>query len=161
MAEPVAPPVRPFRWADDVFVSTDPNDPIRDHEEWLRRRLFNTLVRESIPLPRFDVDVSSDFPPVLAEVNHGRWIARCPWCAGAEALWRGQDWFFCCSCGNYPIKGVRLHVKYGQPSDLVESALVVREDKRTQNWLPDETVDDLEQENEEHGHPIRPGRGKD
>lgn len=42
--------------------------------------------------------------PVMAEVNHGQWIAHCE-CGGAEAVDQDEPIFYCFNCGNRSTKG--------------------------------------------------------
>jgi hypothetical protein len=105
-------------------------------------------------------DVDNTAPPVLARINHNLWIADCE-CAGAEAVDPGQpeQGFFCFSCYNIIHGGLPRRVVY--PKDAVraklEQRLLLRPDVLTRNWVPTETVEDLERENVAHGLPSRPG----
>lgn len=83
---------------------------------------------------------------VAARVNHGRWIADCPNCAGGaltHPVWR----LACCgACGC-------VMTKVTFPTDLaaIERALLRRPVRDAQNWSSDETAEDLERENVAHG----------
>ena len=37
---------------------------------------------------------------VMAEINHGRWLANCPWCASAEMVSKVEPIFWCTECHN-------------------------------------------------------------
>ncbi len=88
---------------------------------------------------------------VIARVNHGRWVANCPFCAGAELVEPGAV-FFCLGAdpdggmaknGNHPM-AVVFPVNRAE----IESALQARPIEN-QNWTPNEKVDDLVAENVE------------
>lgn len=87
-------------------------------------------------------------PPgfVHAYANRGRWVAECFDCSAAASLDRFQDGFVC-ECG-YPVSVV-------WPSEAmvhgVERLLLMRPSRKNQNWLPQETLHDLLQENAENG----------
>ena len=38
----------------------------------------------------------TDAPVVNARVNHGRWIADCPFCTGSELIWLEEPSLFFC-----------------------------------------------------------------
>jgi len=81
-----------------------------------------------------------------AYVNHGRWVADCPDidCPEAHQV-SGGDVFQCVNCG---ASGV---VEFPDCVDVVDAVLAVRPVPQTRNWTPDETVEDLQKENEIHG----------
>ena len=81
---------------------------------------------------------------VIARVNHGRWIADCPICRGAEMVKETQD-FLCGSCGAFG------RVKWPKDIAAIEAALAVRP-MGNQNWTPDEKVSALIAENKERGY---------
>ncbi len=82
-----------------------------------------------------------------AEVNHGRWLARCatPWCFNAMALTFLQDGFVCDEC--------RLPMPVQWPADplVITRLLALRPHPASRNWLPGETVEELLMENTAHG----------
>lgn len=104
----------------------------------------------------------------VAEVNHGRWIAFCPFCRGAEMVDPGEPIFFCLSCGNAEAGFRFLRVDFPSPPGMreIEDVLDPRPSPN-QNWHAGETVAQLMAENEAflHGnqtpprHPV-PGRGR-
>jgi hypothetical protein len=81
-----------------------------------------------------------DEPPVVAYINHGRWVADCP-CGGAELV--AEDRLMVCgSCA------ARSEVIFPPNVTVLESALAARL-KKNKNWKPTETVADLLAENKE------------
>lgn len=91
-----------------------------------------------------------------AEVNHGRWVARCPFCASAQVVSPAGPRFLCAGaegCANGPARGAFVPVVF-PPDDVrarIEAVLLVRPDRANRNWMPGETVADLIEENAEHG----------
>ena len=81
----------------------------------------------------------------VAYVNHGRWVADCPECNGAEIIAQGQT-MLCGSCGaehqvDFPDKPTR---------EGIVAALTVRKPSN-QNWYPHEQVTELVAQNIDHG----------
>ena len=93
---------------------------------------------------------------VKAEVNHGRWLVRCPSCSGAEEADPGEPIFYCLSCGNADSAGHIMMVMFPDDRAEIEAALLARPDIGTRNWAPGESLQDLAKENGEHevGRPI-------
>lgn len=94
-------------------------------------------------------------PPVIARVEHGRWIADCPTlgCVGAEFVSFDVPVFFCCECRNAEV-GHDLLAVVVPKSDIrlrIEEVLLARPVPSTRNWYPGETLDDLREQNREHG----------
>ena len=87
-------------------------------------------------------------PILKAEVNHGRWIVRCPFCAGAEAADPDSPRFYCLTCFNEPVGNRFLAVQWPQNKEAIESELNKRPAEGSQNWLPHESVADLAREME-------------
>lgn len=93
---------------------------------------------------------------IVAYVNHGRWIAECPDCAGAQLVSELERRFWCLNCGNAAVNFAWRHVRMPQKRTAIEAELVIRPAAKgdraiTRNWLPGETVKDLQRENVEHG----------
>jgi hypothetical protein len=90
--------------------------------------------------------------PILApEVNHGRWIVRCPACAGAENADPEEPWFYCLSCCNVAFDGRWLPIQWPPERTAIEVELLKRPLAENRNWLPGESVADLRRENRERG----------
>jgi hypothetical protein len=90
-------------------------------------------------------DVSGS--PVVAYVNHGRWVADCPICNGAELVTPG-DPYICQNC----LNGARQYRPVSFPPDIeeIEAALVARPLPLNRNWTT-ETAAMLRAENVSHG----------
>jgi|SRR3990167_383597 len=116
---------------------------------------------------------------ILLRVNHGRWIADCPKCFSALTIQNlGQSQLFerfaCYDCGYGlaelfkqmlstvpPRDRLRLFenegpffqiaIAYPDEKDEIESILLTREMAENQNWQAGETLQNLIQENLEHG----------
>jgi hypothetical protein len=108
--------------------------------------------RVGVELPRLDV-VSGE--PLPAIVNSNRWIVECPDCNGAEMAWKQWPLFVCATCWNgaaevpYTFRPVR----FPEYETAIERVLMARPVPATRNWLPGESVADLEAENAAHGLP--------
>lgn len=90
-------------------------------------------------------------PAAAASVNSGRWIVACPFCSGAEYVNFDDLRFFCCECRNAKVDHHPLRVVVPAGTAQIAAVLIGRPDVSTRNWLPPETVDDLERENKENG----------
>lgn len=93
---------------------------------------------------------------VKAEVNHGRWVARCPFCNSAQVASPADPRFLCAGkdgCANGPVRGAYVAVTFPDPdtSGQIETALMDRPDRANRNWKAPETVAALIEENEPHG----------
>lgn len=84
-----------------------------------------------------------------AEVNHGRWIVRCPYCQFGQARESG-DWWFCRQCLNAAGNHLRVRVHWPAEREAIERLLAARPYSWNRNWQPDETLDDLLAENRQH-----------
>ncbi len=95
-------------------------------------------------LPQTGID---DNPPVLARVNHGRWVVDCE-CNGAVLAF-DEGLFMCGSCFNAGHKHkYRRHI-FPKARKAIELALLQRPELN-RNWYPGETVTKLKAENEAH-----------
>ena len=106
---------------------------------WKRRRSF--------PLPK-SVVLS---PIAQAQVNHGRWIADCPFCNGAEMVDLDKRLFFCGSCLNKGVGGQWLTVAVPIERAAIEAELIKRSGEEHRNWKPGESVAALRAENRQQG----------
>lgn len=86
---------------------------------------------------------------VSARVNHGRWLANCQYCAGAELVEPGEV-FFCFSCGMKQNDGHPAEVVFPKDRTAIDDALRARAEEN-QNWEIKETVADLLKENKDNG----------
>lgn len=88
---------------------------------------------------------------VFAVVNHGRWLAPCPWCASSQLASREDKRFFCVECLNIRAEGMWATVVWPEQSDEIEAVLSMRPVKATRSWLAHESLGDLLRENETNG----------
>jgi len=98
-----------------------------------------------------------------AYVNHGRWVADCPFCPSAELLGplplggeRPPRAFLCAECGNASVAdGLSIRIGWPRSEALaaIEALLGLRPDPINRNWERRETPADLAQENAAHGLP--------
>jgi hypothetical protein len=86
-----------------------------------------------------------------AEVNHGRWTVRCPWCSGCQNASEEDHRFFCTECSNGAAGGKWIAVVWPADREEIELALGQRPHPDNRNWLPGETIADLWLENAAHG----------
>jgi hypothetical protein len=96
--------------------------------------------------------------PVLAYVNHGRWVADCvdPLCGGALCVDREYPYYLCVTCGNARQDGAWLRVTFPEDADAIEALLLRRPardgwEATNRNWLPGTTLEELEAENTANG----------
>lgn len=99
---------------------------------------------------KFNPRSREDMVVVRAEINHGRWLVRCPFCSGAEEADPDQPVFYCLSCGNADFGGRVMIVAFPDKQKAIEAALLRRE-MGNRNWGPGESLADLVRENAEHG----------
>lgn len=87
----------------------------------------------------------------FAYVNHGRWVADCPFgCGGAELAM--DDRFICRECHNAQARHRPIPLVWPSPEDAsaIAAALSVRP-LANQNWNLNESIGALLVENVEHG----------
>lgn len=104
----------------------------------------------SLPAPGFNLSVAA-----IARVDHGRWIADCPFgCGGAEMVSiDGSVGFFCCECRNASTGHVPIRVDIPDEATCaqIDAYLSARPLPANRFWSPGETIRDLRRENREHG----------
>jgi hypothetical protein len=114
-------------------------------------------------------DTVSGGNSVYAEINAGRWIAKCPDCNGAEAVDPDERVFYCLSCGNERVGGkhrkvvfpknwkaiekeiLKRPVKVRPGRDPIAQAFTAIPDKLPRAWTTDETLEDIQKQNKEVG----------
>lgn len=88
--------------------------------------------------------VHEEMAPLLARVDHGRWIVDCECGAGNSVH---PEWSFagCMACG-------AIHLVVIIPPDwkAIEAALNNRKRDMHRNWTPGETLEQLHEENRLH-----------
>jgi hypothetical protein len=92
---------------------------------------------------------------ITAEVNQGRWVARCPFCPSAQVATPADPRFLCAGadgCANGAVGGAFVPVVFPDDTERTDivGALVVRP-RENRNWRAPETAADLIEENEAHG----------
>ncbi len=84
----------------------------------------------------------------VAYVHQDRWIAECPMpgCRSTEFVDPAWPYLVCTAqCGVGPFA-----VEFPKDREKIEAELIRRPVPATRNWLPGETVADLQRENGEH-----------
>lgn len=131
---------------DRILHHADCQDrPLADFVASVRRRQGRRGGQQS--------DAAASAPVVEAEINHGRWIARCPFCAGAELVDLADLRFWCLSCDMTGGGGRWLPVKLPAQRAAIEAALCARPDAANRNWRPGESLTRLRRENADRGLP--------
>jgi len=95
-------------------------------------------------------DVSSG-AHVDAYVSGSCWVALCPDCGGVEFVNFDDRRFFCCACRNARTSNKPRVVDVPKNRSAIENVLLKRPDPRTRNWTPDQSIADLQAENQEAG----------
>lgn len=121
------------------------------------------------------VDSAATGAAVIAEVNHGQWIARCDQCGTPMWVAQSEPMFYCFGCGNQLTGGVPRPVTFPEDWEVIEGLLLERpvDDRKGTNdidraflafplaigavdgqlvalnrsWTPDESAEDLETQN--------------
>ena len=116
-----------------------------------RKKGLETYYRVTAAAQGFAVDNGPAVgPSVEARLNHGRWIADCPDCAGAQFVDETEPIFFCLACGNVEARGQFRRVKFPRDKAKIEGRMNARP-MLNRNWEIRETIEDLDAENERHG----------
>jgi hypothetical protein len=87
----------------------------------------------------------------IAMVNHGRWIAQCPWCPSAAYVSLSDRRFFCCECYNFDVDGKWINVIFPEDAEEIALLLGMRPRHENRNWLPGETLEMIREENARNG----------
>jgi hypothetical protein len=90
-------------------------------------------------------------PHAVAYVNHGRWLADCPFGCGGARMVQPNVPFWCVFCGNAGAGGQSVPVDWPGDPAAIEAVLKLRDLERFRNWFPWETVTNLRNENRDHG----------
>lgn len=84
----------------------------------------------------------------IGYIEHSRFIARCPFCGGGEAVNPGgTEGFFCLSCANYMNDGKPLPVVWNWDWKKVAAVLELRPNPLNRNCYPSETLEGIKAEN--------------
>lgn len=81
---------------------------------------FDIAVLEARPLP------ISEGLVVAAEANDGRWVVRCPFCKGAEAVTAAYPVFWCDTCEMAEAHGQAARVAFPAELDAIDAELARR-----------------------------------
>lgn len=87
-----------------MITATDlcKRDGCKTHKEWIIRRCNILKSKGLLDTPFIGEITESD--PVHAEVDWGRWVAKCE-CNGVEYVSKEEKLFYCFSCGNSKCGG--------------------------------------------------------
>lgn len=88
---------------------------------------------------------------IRAYVNHGRWMVRCEECNSCQVVWPDDPVYLCAGCWNVTVGGKWRPVVFPAERAEIDAILSARPEERTRNWELHETVDELRQQNAEHG----------
>ena len=115
------------------------------------RRNFSASHGGQVP-PDIPLDLGT-LSTLEAFVNDSRWIVACPTpgCGSAFIVDSRSPLYLCMFCGNSTTNGAWLRVVFPQDKRSIETTLRRRPKLSNRNWLPSESVADLERENMEHG----------
>ncbi|MAH45846.1 hypothetical protein CMI37_08445 [Candidatus Pacearchaeota archaeon] len=106
-------------------------------------KVVSVLVQHKLPI----ILTVSRAKPLLAYVDHGRWIVRCE-CGGAELAWE-EGLMLCHSCFNSKQRQQLRRTKFPPNRQAIE-VLLMKRPYENRNWFPYETLNDLETENLAH-----------
>ena len=94
----------------------------------------------------------TDTEPYEARIEHGRWLADCPNCRGAENVTADEPVMYCCSCGNEHLEGQLAPVHFPEDKQRKKlERLLTKRPRQNQNWSPGESIEQLMAENTVHG----------
>lgn len=108
----------------------------------------------NLPLPPADWKIIDTSHVALADINHGRWIARCPCCTGgAMYISKVDRTFWCMNCRNACSDYHPIRVVFPPDASERERIMLARPDPTTRSCLYNETIEDLAKENRLRGLP--------
>jgi len=84
--------------------------------------------------------------PVIAFINHGRWVAICPACGCAEVVEPKTPIFYCLNCTNRDNSSLPLPVKFPRSRVKIEDELLARKKRQFRNWDGKMTLTELRTE---------------
>lgn len=138
--------------------------------EYLKRQAAGILKSRGITV-KMDMDAEPVAHSVQARIWQGQWIADCE-CGGASFVDPAEPIFFCFGCGNRADDGRLRQVIFPENIQQIETLvlerpvddlagltdneraglarpLIVHEERGglARNWTPDETIDDLIEQN--------------
>lgn len=87
---------------------------------------------------------------IQAFIIRSNWVAECP--CGDTSVVQPGDLFFCQVCAMQFNDHKPMTLVMPERRAEIETLLSARPFPQNRNWLPSETVDDLQRENDENGH---------
>jgi hypothetical protein len=128
--------------ADDMAPSLGVNS----YREWIRRMTVDSRAAR-VMLDGIAIGYEPLGTPIIATVNHGRWVGICE-CGGAEIVTPNDPIFFCFSCYNLDNKyHVRPVAFPHEKEQAAISAVLMERDHKDMHWTPGETVEVLKGQN--------------
>jgi hypothetical protein len=118
---------------------------VRDHgyKAWVQKLIFTRGYQLPIQWHEAQNEIE-------AYVHRDAWVADCPSCSGAMIVDDTEPLFFCVDCHNADNDGKPYRVNFPN-QDEVEALMAMRANPQARNWYPGETVEDLIEEQIEHG----------
>jgi len=130
----------------------NPRDAQRSAPERIVKRYWPKGVQHWEPGPVVGVPADVEGNPTgpelvaTAEVNHNRWLVRCPFCdSGVQHACDIDRRFFCVDCLNLAAGGCWVRVVWPDDRTEIEEALLERP-LGNRNWKPGQTAEDLRAE---------------
>lgn len=89
-------------------------------------------------------------PVVEVRVNCGVWQTVCPFCPSAQHASKTDRWFYCARCHNDTVGQMLVPVVWPEETLVgdIEGLLLERPYIDYRSWEPDQTPDDIANENE-------------
>jgi hypothetical protein len=106
-----------------------------DYLLWAKREVDKLLVAG------IQLTIHEDTTPRLARVDEGRWLIDCE-CGAGNLI--HPDWpaAACAACG-----AIHRRIVWPDEREAIEGLLLERPSVRNQHWSPEETLDDLRDQN--------------
>lgn len=99
----------------------------------LRQGYTSLLQMRTVLAGRRGFVMRASLSTVTARIDHGVWVADCPYCAGAEPVSLTHRTFFCLSCGM--LNGLSRWRVVVFPADIAATeALVAELPPSERNW---------------------------
>jgi hypothetical protein len=98
------------------------------------------VLRHAMACRQLGSQAKSHSETLVAYVNDGRWVGDCPVCNSGMSLHRDWPDGRCLGCG-----AIFVSVRWPDKFDGIEDELAKRP-KLNQNWLPHESIEDLQAE---------------
>ena len=121
-----------------------------DLQDRLREVILPRAVEKGVPVEKIAKIVASRKKALIAEINHSRWIVRCPECPSAELAPYESGLFMCQNSWNVKDGFKWRRVAFPPERKAIEAALSRRLLEEKRNWVPGESVEELIRENKEH-----------